>query len=336
MASLRQYRPAMRTPESQLHAVNALTAANGVASLKPVFLLGPTACGKTALALALAEHIPLEIISVDSALIYRGMDIGTAKPSPEQQQETPHHLIDTLSPTESYGAARFVTDALQLIPKIRACKRLPLLVGGTMLYAKALREGLNALPPADAQVRAQVQAQAQQYGWQHLHARLMQVDPITATRLAPLDAQRIGRALEVYLQTGKPLSAYHLEQKTGCDIPIISLEPDRRAWLHERIEQRFDAMLEAGLVQEVQHLYQQAGIHAALPAMRCVGYRQVIDSMEGRQPWQTLAMRGKAASRQLAKRQLTWLRGMQRHVVRCDASFDAVLEQTQRRILLLQ
>jgi tRNA dimethylallyltransferase len=252
-----------------------------------ICLAGPTASGKSALALQLALHlrnqIEVEIISVDSAQVYRGLDIGTAKPSTAERDEVPHHLIDMLEPEQSYSAARFVADATSLIGDIRARGRLPLLVGGTMLYFKALRSGLHAMPGADAGLRRELDARAAVQGWPALHAELAKVDAATAARLAPNDAQRIQRALEVWMLSGKPLSHWHAEgpatftgeptaaaQRTA----LISLEPRSRAWLHQRIEQRFDAMLEAGLLDEVRRLRQRPGLHADLPSMRCVGYRQ--------------------------------------------------------------
>ena len=223
------------------------------AALQGVVLAGPTASGKSALALELAARLPLEIVSVDSALVYRGMDIGTAKPTPAERADVPHHLIDILDPTEAYSAARFAADATALAADIRARGRLPLLVGGTMLYVKALREGLHELPPADAAVRAMLDAEAAERGWPALHAELARVDPATATRLPPLDAQRIQRALEVWHISGRPLSAWHAQARpaaidTDAAWPVISLEPRQRAWLHERIARRLAQMFEAGFV----------------------------------------------------------------------------------------
>ncbi len=279
-------------------------------------IAGPTASGKSALALALAELRPVEIISVDSALVYRGMDIGTAKPSPAERAAVPHHLIDIRDPREAYSAAEFVRDATRLIGEIRARGRLPLLVGGTMLYFKALFEGLDALPPADADVRRRIEARAAQQGWPALHAELARVDPATAARLAPADSQRIQRALEVWQLTGQPMSALHTAPSgaAGADSAIagslFSLEPAERAWLHQRIAQRFDQMLAAGLVDEVAALRARGDLSPELPSMRCVGYRQVWQALDGDFPLKELRERGIAATRQLAKRQLTWLRGM--------------------------
>jgi tRNA dimethylallyltransferase len=290
-------------------------------------LAGPTASGKSALALALAEALPLEIVSVDSALVYRGMDIGTAKPSAAERTAVPHHLIDILDPTQSYSAAAFVADARQAAAAIRARGRLPLLVGGTMLYFKALREGLDALPAADPGVRAQLDAEAAARGWPAMHAELARVDPATAARLAPADAQRVQRALEVWRLSGRPLSAWQSAPSwpTAADEwPLLSLVPGSRAWLHERIAARFDAMLAAGLLDEVRRLRARGDLHPGLPAMRCVGYRQAWEALDrGGDSGGHSGLRdaGIAATRQLAKRQLTWLRSMTPNsVVECDRS----------------
>ncbi len=321
-------------------------------------IAGPTASGKTAAAFAIARALAAhgraaEVISVDSALVYRGMDIGTAKPSRAELAELPHHLVDVLEPTQAYSAAQFVADSAELVRAIRARGAVPLLVGGTMLYFKALREGLNDMPPADPAVRAALEQQAALQGWPALHAELALVDPITAARLAPGDSQRVQRALEVWRITGTPLSSLHATKKiashavsTGA-FRLISLEPSNKTWLHERIAQRFDAMLAAGLVAEVQGLRARGDVSLALPSMRCVGYRQTweaLDQAEAEnttlQPAQSainrpaayaqqalsasqliaLRERGIIATRQLAKRQLTWLRSFeQRTVVACDA-----------------
>ncbi|MCE4540375.1 tRNA (adenosine(37)-N6)-dimethylallyltransferase MiaA [Pelomonas sp. P7] len=285
----------------------------------PICLAGPTGCGKTAAALAIAEVLPVEIISVDSALVYRGMDIGTAKPSAAERAAVPHHLIDILDPTGSYSAAEFVRDARRLAGEIAARGRLPLLVGGTMLYFKALFDGLSALPQADAELRAQIDAEAAELGWPALHAELARLDPPTAERLAPNDSQRIQRALEVIRLTGQPLSALHAASRDeGVDWPLFSLEPADRGWLHERLAQRFDAMLAAGLVEEVRALRARGDLSLALPSMRCVGYRQVWEALDA-DDFTTLRERGIAATRQLAKRQVTWLRSMpRRRVIACD------------------
>ncbi|CAD5374626.1 delta(2)-isopentenylpyrophosphate tRNA-adenosine transferase [Rubrivivax sp. A210] len=289
-----------------------------------ICLAGPTAAGKTAVALALAERLPLEIISVDSALVYRGMDIATAKPSAAERAAVPHHLIDILDPREAYSAARFAADAQRLVVEIRQRGRLPLLVGGTMLYFKALREGLDAMPAADAEVRAAIDREAAALGWPALHAELARVDPATAARLAPADAQRIQRALEVWRASGRTLSDWHAQggarpPPAAAGWPLVALEPQSRAWLHGRIAERFDAMLAAGLVDEVKALRARGDLHPGLPAMRCVGYRQAWEALDSGR-LDGLRACGLAATRQLAKRQLTWLRASpERHVIACDA-----------------
>jgi tRNA dimethylallyltransferase len=303
-------------------------------SVDAIALVGPTASGKTAAALALAaalrERGGAEIISVDSALVYRGMDIGTAKPSREELAQVPHHLIDIIDPLQSYSAAEFAKDATRLIGEIRARGKTPLLVGGTMLYLKALLEGLNDMPPSDPQVRADIQQRAAERGWPAMHDQLQAVDPVTAARLAPGDSQRIGRALEVWTITGQPLSAFHQGTKPKTPrwhIPVISLEPLDRAWLHERIAQRFDAMLAAGFLDEVRALRARGDLNPDLPSMRCVGYRQAWQGLEEGWSAAEIRERGIFATRQLAKRQLTWLRGMpQRTVVAADA--PQALKQT--------
>lgn len=278
-----------------------------------ILLMGPTASGKTPLALALAEALRVEIVSVDSAQVYRGMDIGTAKPSPRERSAVPHHLIDVIDPTQAYSAARFRADALRLIDEITARGRIPLLAGGTMLYFKALREGLSALPESDARIRALIDAEAASRGWPALHAELASVDPATAARLKPSDAQRIQRALEVFRVSGKPMSRLLGRGKPGAP-PVrfveLALVPSDRGALHRRIEARFDAMLARGLVEELRALRQRHALQASLPSMRCVGYRQAWQFLEGETDRDELRHRGMAATRQLAKRQLTWLRAM--------------------------
>lgn len=304
-------------------------------------LTGPTASGKSALALALAELTPVEIISVDSALVYRGMDIGTAKPSAAERAAVPHHLIDIRDPLHAYSAAEFVRDAQQLMQDIRARGRLPVLVGGTMLYFKALFDGLHALPAANPAVRAAIEARAAQAGWPALHAELARIDPATAARLAPADSQRIQRALEVWQLTGQPLSALHQSKKIAQNPCIssgnafFSLEPVDRAWLHERIARRFDAMLAGGLIDEVAALRARGDLSPDLPSMRSVGYRQVWETLDGLHPQASLRERGIAATRQLAKRQLTWLRSMpQRQVLPVD---DKTCPRSlARKLLVLQ
>ncbi len=273
--------------------------------------MGPTASGKSALAMRLAERFPVEIISVDSAQVYRGMDVGTAKPGPEDRARVPHHLLDILPPTERYSAARFAGDAALLIAEIRGRGRLPLLVGGTMLYFKALTQGLSDLPGADAAVRAGIDARAARDGWSSLHEELARVDPVTAARLQPADRQRIQRALEVYELSGRPLSA--LLDAPGREASAtaflhIALVPSERATLHARIAARFDAMLAAGLVDEVRSLRERHALTPEMPAMRAVGYRQAWQYLDGAIDLATLRAQGIFATRQLAKRQLTWLR----------------------------
>jgi tRNA dimethylallyltransferase len=292
-------------------------------------LAGPTASGKTAAALAIASAWastrPIEIVSVDSALVYRGMDIGTAKPTPAERALVPHHLIDIIEPSEAYSAARFVGDAQRLIAEINARGRLPLLVGGTMLYFKALFEGLDAMPAADRGVRAALAQQLEREGLHALYRELQRVDPVTAARLKPADQQRIQRALEVYRVSGQPLSSFHTDKPARALPPLIALEPDDRAWLHARIEARFHQMLDDGLVDEVRRLAERGDLNADLPSMRCVGYRQTWEALVAAD-LSDLPERGVAATRQLAKRQITWLRGMpQRHRVACDRA-DASAE----------
>ena len=293
-----------------------------------VALAGPTAAGKTAAALAIAARWPVEIVSVDSALVYRGMDIGTAKPSLAERAAVAHHLIDILDPRERYSAARFCAEARSLIAQIAARGRLPLLAGGTMLYFKALFEGLDAMPGSDPRVRADLDAQAARCGWPALHAELARVDPASAARLAPGDAQRIQRALEVYRVSGLPISHWQRRDARSPSAPagwppalLLSLEPQDRGWLHARIAERFDAMLAAGLVDEVRSLRARGDLDPELPSMRCVGYRQAWEALDGAWPAAELRARGIAATRQLAKRQLTWLRAMPaRRTVACDGT----------------
>lgn len=278
---------------------------------RALMLLGPTACGKTAVSLMLAREFAAEIISVDSALIYRGMDIGTAKPTKEEQGGVPHHLIDILDIEESYSAAAFAEDAERLIGEISGRDRYPLLVGGTMLYAKALREGMDESPATDPAVRERITALGEELGWPAMHERLTQVDPVTAARLAPNDRQRIGRALEVFEITGKPLSSLHTGTKVyDPTLAVAALFPQDRATLHEMIGKRFDAMVEAGFLDEVRTLMARPGFDENLPSMRAVGYRQAIAYLKGETDFEQFLESGKAATRQLAKRQITWLRSM--------------------------
>lgn len=299
-------------------------------------LLGPTASGKTAAVARIARALPIELISVDSALVFRDMDIGTAKPSAEEQALCPHHLIDIVSPEEAYSAARFAADARRLIADIRARGRIPLLAGGTMLYIKALREGLSDLPEADAALRADIDARAAEQGWPALHAELARLDADAAARLKPTDAQRIQRALEIVLLTGRPLAESYARREDDAPLPpmtVLSLEPSDRAWLHRRIEQRFDQMLEQGLVDELRRLRTKYRLDAGMPSMRCVGYRQAWNFLEGEIDASTMRDTGIYATRQLAKRQITWLRSMQIDqridCLREDAA-DAVLEAFTR------
>jgi len=313
---------------------------------RTLILAGPTASGKTALALRLAQHLPIEIISVDSALVYRDMDIGTAKPSAQELAAVPHHLIDLIDPLESYSAARFVSDTRRLMTEIRARGQVPLLVGGTMLYIKALVDGLDDIPSAAPEVRAMLDQRALQEGWPALHAELARVDPLTAARLAPNDSQRIQRALEVWHSSGQPISSFQRrhapDAETGSTpaapdgVVMISLEPADRHWLHARINLRFAQMMEQGLIDEVLRLRARGDLHLGLSSIRCVGYRQVWEALDQgldlRQPQvrAAVAERGAAATRQLAKRQITWLRSMPwRHAIACDiTSADEAFEQT--------
>jgi tRNA dimethylallyltransferase len=293
-------------------------------------LTGPTASGKTAAALLLARRLDLEIVSMDSALVYRGMDIGTAKPSREERAQVPHHLIDVVEPTESFSAARFAEQARALIADIRARGREPLLVGGTLLYLRALQQGLHQLPGADPELRARLEQRARADGWPALHAQLARVDPASAARIEPADAQRIQRALEVWELSGRPLSSHFQQapEAPGPELQVVSLEPSDRAWLHRRIAERLRAMLDAGFVDELRALRARGGLHPELPSMRCVGYRQGWEYLEGTCDAGQFEARAVAATRQLAKRQLTWLRAMPaRRVVDCcaaDAAGQAV------------
>jgi tRNA dimethylallyltransferase len=299
-------------------------------------LLGPTASGKTAAALAFAQRFPVEIISVDSALVYRGMNIGTAKPTAEEQALAPHHLIDIIDPTDAYSAAQFRNDALKLVAEIGVRGRIPLLVGGTMLYYMALTRGLNELPEANPAMRAALDEEAARDGWPALHARLALIDPETAARLPPNDSQRIQRALEVFMLTGRPLSAILKDPKKSQEsepefVPIV-LEPSDRSVLHRRIEKRFDEMLKAGLIEEVESLRARGDLSPAMPSMRCVGYRQVWEYLDREVDYATMRDKGVFATRQLCKRQLTWLRSIEdRKIVDCavEGATEAALAQIQ-------
>jgi tRNA dimethylallyltransferase len=293
-------------------------------------LVGPTASGKTSLAVDLTQAYPVEIISMDSALVYRDMDIGTAKPDADTLKLAPHHLINLIDPTQRYSAARFAEDARQAIQEIQARNNVPLLVGGTLLYYKALVEGLDDLPQADESARAYIEAEAWERGWPALHGELTRQDPVAAARIEPADAQRIQRALEVIRTTGRPMSSFW-QGKRDSVIPYrfhtLGLVPADRGKLHARIEHRFDQMLGAGLVDEVRALREKYVLNPGLPSMRCVGYRQVWGYQEGDYDFSEMRDRGVFATRQLAKRQLTWLRSMQSETLDC---FDSALVEKVR------
>ena len=276
-----------------------------------IFLMGPTASGKTDLAIKLRQQLPVEVISVDSALIYRGMDIGTAKPSKAELALAPHRLIDICDPAESYSAANFRTDALREMQEISAQGKIPLLVGGTMLYYKALLEGLSPLPSADEKVRSEIEAKAALIGWAGLHQELCKIDPISAQRINPNDSQRINRALEVFYLTGKTLTELTAQKGEALpyDILQFAIAPEQREVLHLRIEQRFHKMIELGFQQEVEKLYRRPDLNENLPSIRCVGYRQMWEYLRGDYDHDEMVFRGICATRQLAKRQITWLRG---------------------------
>ena len=297
---------------------------NTTGTLPPaILLLGPTASGKTDLALHLADQYPIDLISVDSALVFKDMNIGTAKPDAATLQRYPHALVDVITPEESYSAARFRDDALQAMATSTAQGRIPLLVGGTMLYVKALLEGLSDLPQANAELRAEIDARAKQHGWPAIHQELAKHDPVTAARLAPNDSQRIQRALEICLISGRAASALYAEQQQQAAPPYrflsLALLPSDRAWLHDRISLRFKLMLQQGFVDEVEALRAKYILHADLPSMRCVGYRQAWEMLEGTLPSKELEERGIYATRQLAKRQITWLTNS----IACEA-FDCL------------
>ena len=291
--------------------------------IPPVLLVGPTASGKSAVALALAHRFGGEIVSADSAQVYRGMDIGTAKPDAATRSAVVHHLLDLIEPTDAYSAARFRDDAAVALAQIRARGRLSIVAGGTMLYFKALRDGLSSLPHADAAVRAEIDARAAKLGWRAMHAELARVDPVTAARLASTDSQRIQRALEVHTLCGRPMSALlgarEAERVVDSTI-VIALAPADRAKLHAAIAVRFDAMLDAGLIDEVRGLRARHALRSDMPSMRAVGYRQAFDYLDGRIDRTTLRDRGIAATRQLARRQLTWMRSMRLQPLDCFAA----------------
>ena len=307
-----------------------------------IAIMGPTASGKTAAALAIAERLPCEIISVDSALVYRGMDIGTAKPTREELAAVPHHLIDIIDPLDAYSVAQFRNDTLRLVAEISARGKLPLLVGGTMLYYKGLQDGLDELPQADLAVRAALDEEAGRIGWPAMHAKLALIDPPTAARLKPADSQRIQRALEIHALSGKPMSellAQREQEELPFELASYALEPSERAWLHERIARRFDLMLEQGFLDEVKALRARGDLHPALPSMRCVGYRQAWEYLDGQIDYAAMRETGVIATRQLCKRQLTWLRSMpERIVVDCCAPDAAqqLMDQVLAKVTTFQ
>lgn len=286
-----------------------------------IFLMGPTASGKTDLAIALRQELPVEVISVDSALIYKGMDIGTAKPSKAELALAPHRLIDILDPAESYSAMNFHSDALREMADITAQGKIPLLVGGTMLYYKALLEGLSPLPSADPNIRAEIESRAAQYGWANLHQELVKIDPVAGARINPNDSQRINRALEVFYITGKTMTELTSQQGEALPYNILqfAIAPEDRAVLHQRIEQRFHKMIDLGFEDEVKRLFSRKDLHINLPSIRCVGYRQMWEYLQGDISLDEAIFKGICATRQLAKRQITWLRSWQGELTWLDS-----------------
>ena len=286
-----------------------------------LFLMGPTASGKTDLAIVLRQQLPVEVISVDSALIYKGMDIGTAKPTPAELALAPHRLIDILDPKESYSAMNFREDALKEMAEISASGRIPLLVGGTMLYYKALLEGLSPLPSADPIIRAEIEEKAAKIGWTGMHQELLAIDPVAGTRINPNDSQRINRALEVFYITGKTMT--ELTAKKGEALPYrllqFAIAPQDRAILHERIALRFQKMMDLGFEEEVKRLFLREDLHIDLPSIRCVGYRQMWEYLQGDISLDEAIYKGICATRQLAKRQITWLRGWKDEITWLDS-----------------
>lgn len=301
-----------------------------------IFLMGPTASGKTALAMQIQDRFPVELVSVDSALIYRGMDIGTAKPTVKEQERYPHHLIDIREPTENYSAADFQRDAYQVISEIHARQKIPLLVGGTMLYFKALLEGLSPLPQADQATRNNIEEEAKEKGWEGLHQQLQDFDPQSAARLHPNDSQRISRAIEVYRLTGRTLTELQSETGESFDYPLlqIAVMPEDRAWLHERIALRFNQMLEQGFIQEMEGLIARGDLYSNLPSMRCVGYRQAWEYLHNQYDHDEFIFRGVSATRQLAKRQITWLRSWQNVEVFTPEQGVAEMELINKKLSL--
>ncbi|MEG9487831.1 tRNA (adenosine(37)-N6)-dimethylallyltransferase MiaA [Mannheimia indoligenes] len=295
-----------------------------------LFLMGPTASGKTDLAIALRQELPVEVISVDSALIYKGMDIGTAKPSKAELALAPHRLIDILDPAESYSAMNFHSDALREMAEITAQGKIPLLVGGTMLYYKALLEGLSPLPSANPTIRAEIEARAEQQGWAVLHQELVKIDPIAGARINPNDSQRINRALEVFYITGKTMTELTAQQGEALPYNILqfAIAPEDRAVLHQRIEQRFHKMIDLGFEEEVKRLFLREDLHINLPSIRCVGYRQMWEYLQGDISLDEAIFKGICATRQLAKRQITWLRGWQGELTWLD-SLDPTSSKTK-------
>ena len=298
-----------------------------------VCITGPTACGKTKLAIELAEEFPIEIISMDSAMVYRGMDIGTAKPSQAVRKRVPHHLIDIVEPTETYSAGRFASDARNALAGVYRRGRIPLLVGGTLLYLRSIRDGLAALPEADPKVRQRLDEEAEAVGWATLHKRLRGVDPDAAERISSTDRQRIQRALEVYELTGQSLTSLHKAQKPQAGIPILplALVPADRVDLAEKVERRFDLMVAMGLVEEVEALKARGDLRLTTPAMRAVGYRQVWSFLEGAYGWEEARMKAIVATRQLAKRQMTWLRS-ESQIKTLSAQGDKLLEEVRNAL----
>lgn len=305
---------------------------NNKMTQKPLalFLMGPTASGKTDLAIALRQELPVEVISVDSALIYKGMDIGTAKPSKAELALAPHRLIDILDPAESYSAMNFHSDALREMAEITAQGKIPLLVGGTMLYYKALLEGLSPLPSADPTIRAEIEARAEQHGWAALHQELANIDPVAGARINPNDSQRINRALEVFYITGKTMTELTAQQGEALPYNILqfAIAPEDRAVLHQRIEQRFHKMIDLGFEEEVKRLFLREDLHINLPSIRCVGYRQMWEYLQGDISLDEAIFKGICATRQLAKRQITWLRGWQGELTWLD-SLDPTSSKTK-------